>query len=60
MMFKRVLFPNKSHICHWYGTSLDMTFLERKKKLTRYKVQNHEHLREAGEIKISGTDTEQG
>jgi len=37
-----------------------MTFLERKKKLRSYKVQNHEHLIETGDIKICGTDTEQG
>jgi N-acetyl-gamma-glutamylphosphate reductase len=43
-----------------YGTSPDMTFIERKKKLTSYKVQNHEHLSETGDIKICGTDTEQG
>jgi len=60
IMFQRALFPNKSHICNWYGTSPDMTFLERKKKLRSYKVQNHEHLIETGDIKICGTDTEQG
>lgn len=60
MIFQRAFFPSKSNICNWYGTSPDMTLLERKKILTSYKDQNHEHLREIGEIKISGTDTDQG
>jgi hypothetical protein len=52
--------PNKSHICNWYGTSADMTFLERKKKWTSYSVECNEHLREIGQIKVIGTHTQQG